>query len=90
MISVATCQQVDSNTTYEHSRSGTTSQFVSIKSDTSGTSTFPWWHSRHASARLDNKCKGLLVDIGAYDILMGDPWVERVTTHVERFGHEDN
>eukprot|EP00975_Prorocentrum_lima_P030106 6315346-Prorocentrum_lima.AAC.1 len=53
----------------------------------------PWWPGQeseafHTQTRLSVDRKGLLIDIGAYDNLIGDHWLQRVRAHADKAGRK--
>eukprot|EP00975_Prorocentrum_lima_P061357 12861244-Prorocentrum_lima.AAC.1 len=52
---------------------------------------FSWWPGQeagvyHTQTRLEGYREGRLIDIGAFDNLMGDHWLKRVTKHATNAG----
>eukprot|EP00975_Prorocentrum_lima_P043468 9126222-Prorocentrum_lima.AAC.1 len=54
---------------------------------------FSWWPGQesgvyHTQTRLPGYREGLLIDIGAFDNLMGDHWLKSVTKYATNAGHK--
>ncbi len=53
---------------------------------------YSWWPGQdsgaayHTNTRLPGNREGLLADSGAYENIMGDRWLKRVTSHAEHAG----